>query len=178
MGMAPDANEAPGETPGAVDGVISRRVSQWLQAEPGRSQTALSAETGIPTTSLSHYVRGTRRWPASAVYAISQALNVTICELYGVNEIDRGVPVTIALTDQVRRLASIVDPDRIEVAVYVRGEFGSGKSHATLAARFQPKPADWDLKQLLERWPSLTDRERQGWLEFAEAITTHDNTEL
>src|SRR5579859_4899659 len=122
MGMpAPTtANEAPGE----VDRRISRRVGEWLREEDGRSQAALSTATGIPTTSLSHYVRGTRRWPASAVHAVSKALDLTICGLYGVDEGHMAAEAGTGKAEVLAaRLASALElgPERIEINVYVRG---------------------------------------------------------
>lgn len=81
MGTPPRTDSVPG----AIDRRISERVRSLLRGD-GRTQDSLAAATGIPPTSLSHYVRGTRRWPASAVQAVAEAFGVTICNLYGADE--------------------------------------------------------------------------------------------
>lgn len=119
---------------------------------------------------------GRRQLPASEVPRIAELLGVTICDLYGVDE---GHVVVI---DDLDRVDLTKARDLVQAAValanagggtIIIGTAGSGKS----AAMFEPTPADWDTKQLLQRWPTLSDQERQDWLAFAEAITAENHTE-
>lgn len=64
---------------------LGERIAE-LREERGLKQATLARMAGVPAGSLSHWELGERRVPADAVPAIANALGVTICQLYGVEE--------------------------------------------------------------------------------------------
>lgn len=102
-----------------IDEQIAERVRRLIAAED-LTQDGLRRKTGISSSAISRYLHpdknGVQRgMPASAILKISQALGVTICALYGVQEVHEVNPQAGQYaTDQPGRTTRVVAGNLIE----------------------------------------------------------------
>lgn len=112
---------------------IAERVSK-LMHERDRSQTWLERQTGISQSAISRFLRGEQRLYVDQAVAISQALEVSLDELVGLDALAknetpedaaiRAIVRVIGRDEALRRLAR--DPGQVTLGNTVSEEFLDG----------------------------------------------------
>jgi hypothetical protein len=111
---------------------------------------------------VNHWEQGRTQVPSELVPAISQALSVTICGLYGVEE-GHQVPAGLTLSEQLAQALG-VEPGRVEVNVYADVPDGRARELP------QRSGARW-FQRVMAEWATVDDSERR---ELAKAIKELD----
>jgi transcriptional regulator with XRE-family HTH domain len=150
-------------------GLASRVLDQM-----GRlTQSELARRTKIPESTLSRYLHpqpATQRYrgtPAYAVRAIAAVLNVTVCQLYGVEE-QHAKTIDPSLSHAERQALDNIARELVKLRD-VRPRRPSRP--------VEPTQADRDTRDLLAMWETLTPAQREEWLAAAEEIRRLDQSQ-
>lgn len=143
--------------------------------ERGLSMRALGSTLDVSHSTIADWEHA-RSYPSSfEVQRLAEALGVSICDLYGVQEGHSGpskmyFDETIApkLVEALRQNA-----ERIEIHVHRSGDWQIGES--VESADFTPTKADRDTRAVLEQWADMSEEQRQEWLDAGRAIRKERN---
>ena len=137
---------------------VADRIRE-LRTERRLSQEQLGQRCGVSGRVVWTWEANRTPIPADELPRIADALEVSLPQLFGLggepslrSRIDR-------LTSEIGRAIEL-SPDRVEINIHVSAQ----------PAEDKPLPGLRFAQRVLQDWPSMTDEERQGWQELADAI--------